>query len=88
MEKLNKFKLYFKKAVYLTLALTLTFILFKSGVVYIKLKEYSVTIGIDLERKAPFLPDGLNESIRDSEEAIREADLIIEDARARGILVD
>ena len=45
-------------------------------------------IGIDLERKAPYMSDDIDKSIRDSEEAIRDADIYIEDAKSRGFLVD
>ena len=81
-----KLKAYFIKAVYLTLAFTIVFLLFKSGTIYVKLNKYSVKIGIDLERKAPYMSDDIDKSIRDSEEAILSAEPYIEDARRRGFL--
>ena len=79
-----KLKAYSIKAVYFTLAFTVVFILFKSGTIYVKFGSTSLKIGIDLERKAPYMPEGIDDSIRDSEEAIREADLILKDAKSRG----
>lgn len=86
MVKLSQIKFYLVKLLYWSVALTIVFILFKSGTVYIRFGDTSVKIGIDLERKAPYMPEGIDESIRDSQEAIREADLILKDAESRGFL--
>lgn len=86
MVKINQLKLYLVKTIYWAVALSIVFILFKSGTIYVKFGSTSLKIGIDLERKAPYMSDDIDKSIRDSEEAILSAEPYIEDARRRGFL--
>ena len=88
MEKIKKLKAHIAKIIYIIFGITAIFILFKSGAVYVNISGLSITFGIDLDRKDAYMPLVLDKQIQVNKDAIRRTDLLIEDARRRGILVD
>jgi len=84
MQKIKQFQVI---ALYFIVIILLTYLLFDSKILYVNSGEYYVKVGVK-PKKLTFREEleSVDKSILESEEAIRDADLIIEDARRRGIL--
>jgi len=79
-----KIRKYFVTSITVAFIISVGFVLVESGTLFFYTNKLSVTVGLNLEREKPMT---VEELLRKSDDAIADTDRMIEDARARGIII-